>query len=259
MRTSMSPKRKFRPLPMPLRNFLRPYWHRIVDSLEPLTGHQDRLNEVRLEGIASGFDEQSETYDEKMLCSNYTAPRLLFAAIQEFLNGTSNRHAVLDAGCGTGLCGILFRTLAHQLDGVDVSYGMVEKARQRGLYDHLEIMDLIEYLNKSSSTYDLVISAGVLQFFSDMETLFAGVHKVLRNEGYFTFTVDKLDAGNRKYEVSPRSGAMYLHHPDYIRNAASATNFRVIKSNEIIDRNDMLQNRPVPGVLYVFQKGIAQN
>ena len=131
---------------------------------------------------------------------------------------------------------------------------MIEKAQQRGLYDHLETIDLIGYLNKSLTTYDLVISAGVLQFFSDVKPLFAGVNKVLRNDGYFAFTIDKLDARDHKYAVGPRNDAMYLHHPDYIRDAATATSFRIVKSEEIIERNDMLQNKPVPGVLYVFQK-----
>src|SRR5690349_12885866 len=148
-------------------------------------------NGLLLEGVASAFDQFSESYDDKMSYSNYTAPRLLFDAMQEFLAGIPNRLAILDAGCGTGLCSVLFRPLAHRLDGVDVSHGMIEKARQRGLYDHLEELDLISYLNKSSTTYDLVISAGVLQFFSDVATLFASANKVLRNDGYFSFTVDK--------------------------------------------------------------------
>ena len=246
-------------IPISLRNVVRPYWHRLVDRLEHLKGRQDPSNKALLQGIASGFDQQSESYDDKMSYFNYAAPRLLFDALQEFLNGTPKRHTVLDAGCGTGLCGILFRPLAHQLDGVDVSPGMVEKAGQRGLYDHLETIDLIGYLNKSPSTYDLVISAGVLQFFSDLKPLFAGVNKVLRDNGYFAFTIDKIDAGDQKYVVSSRSSAMYVHHPNYIREAATATSFRIVKSDEIIERNDMLRNKAVPGVLYVFQKRIGQS
>jgi predicted TPR repeat methyltransferase len=213
-----------------------------------------RTNNVLLEGVASAFDQFSESYDDKMSHSNYTAPQLLFDAMQEFLPGIPNRLAILDAGCGTGLCSGLFRPLAHRLDGVDVSCGMIEKARQRGLYDHLETLDLISYLTKSSTTYDLIISAGVFQFFSNMETLFAGANKVLRNGGYLSFTVDKLDAEGRKYEVSPRANSMYLHHPDYICSVATATDFAIVKSREIIDRNDMIQNKPVPGILYVLQK-----
>lgn len=224
--------------------------HRLLKRDKKRSG----TNNAPFEGVASGFDQFSDSYDDKMSYFNYTAPRLLFDAMQEFVAGTPGRLAILDAGCGTGLCSELFRPLAHRLDGVDISHGMIERARQRGLYDHLEKLDLLSYLNKSSNTYDLVISAGVLQFFSYVEALFASANKALRNSGYFSFTVDKLDNGDRKYEVSPRSSAMYLHHPDYIRSVAKATHFAVVKSHEIIDRNDMIQNKPVPGILYVLQK-----
>jgi predicted TPR repeat methyltransferase len=227
-----------------------------LGKLKLLTGHGDRFDKERLAGIASGFDQWSDSYDDRMFHFNYVGPQLLFSALQEFLNIESGQQAVLDAGCGTGLCGILLRPLARQLDGVDISQRMLKKARQRGLYDRLEEKDLVRYLDSTSSTYDLVISAGVLQFFSDVEPLFSGVNKVLRNAGCFAFTIDKLDAPDVNYKVSPRSAAMYLHNPDYIRNAASATNFRVVKSAEVIDRNDMLENKPVRGVLFVFQKGL---
>lgn len=222
--------------------------YRVLKSDRKNTG----TNNLILDGLASGFDQQSESYDDTMSRFGYTAPQLLFAAMQEFLKGAP--LAILDAGCGTGLCGTLFRPLAFRLDGVDVSQGMIEKARQRGLYDHLENVDLVRYLDKSSTAYDLVISAGVLQFFGDLETLFASTNKILRSEGYFGFTIDKLDGVDRRYELSPRSGVMHLHHPDYIRTAATATNFNIVKSNEVIDRNDAIQNKPVPGILYVLQK-----
>jgi len=212
------------------------------------------MDRARLERIAAAFDQWSHLYDEKMSYFNYTGPRLLSKAMQEFLEETSHRYKILDMGCGTGLCGIQFRAVAEQLDGVDISHGMVERARKGCLYDRLETMDLIEYLNRSSRIYDLVISAGVLQFFSGLEALFSGVNNILRNEGYFAFTIDKLGGGDGKYKVSPRHETMYLHHPDYIHELAILTNFRIVKFDEISERNDMLQNKPVPGLLYVFQK-----
>jgi predicted TPR repeat methyltransferase len=239
---------------IPLRNILRSYWHYFVDTVELLICSRDRLDAVCHEKIAAGFDQWSHLYDEKMSYFNYTGPRLLSEATQEFLEKTPRRHKILDMGCGTGLCGIQFKPLAEQLDGVDISRGMLERARKSCLYDHLEKMDLISYLSKSLPIYDLVISAGVLQFFSGLEALFSGVNSVLRNEGYFAFTVDKLDGSDRKYKVSPRHGTMYVHNPDYIHEVAILTNFVTVKSGDMSERHDMLENKPVPGLLYVLQK-----
>ena len=45
------------------------------------------------------------------------------------------QHAV-DLGCGTGLMGPLLRPhVSSYLEGVDLSVGMVDKARERGCYD----------------------------------------------------------------------------------------------------------------------------
>ena len=43
----------------------------------------------------------------------------------------------LDLGCGTGLSGVVLRSLSGFLEGVDLSPAMVEKARERDIYDHL--------------------------------------------------------------------------------------------------------------------------
>ena len=50
--------------------------------------------------------------------------------------------AILDLGCGTGLAGAAFKPLAARLDGVDLSPAMIEKARARQIYDHLQVADL---------------------------------------------------------------------------------------------------------------------
>lgn len=41
--------------------------------------------------------------------------------------------------CGTGLMGPLLRAHVDLLEGVDLSSGMIEKAKERGCYDKLEV------------------------------------------------------------------------------------------------------------------------
>jgi predicted TPR repeat methyltransferase len=54
------------------------------------------------------------------------------------LAAPDGRCVALDAGCGTGLCGPLLRPYASELTGVDLSAGMLDRARPRQVYDHLE-------------------------------------------------------------------------------------------------------------------------
>ena len=86
-----------------------------------------------------------------------------------------------------------FRPLAYRLDGVDISQGMIEQARRRGICDHLDQADLLAYLKRSSNSYDLVIGGEVFRFFSDVKPLFRAVRAALKPRGYLAFSIDRLD------------------------------------------------------------------
>ena len=71
----------------------------------------------------------------------YAAPQILLDLAAMVMPGRE-RLSILDLGCGTGLAGAAFRPLAARLDGIDLSPAMIEKARARGIYDHLAVADL---------------------------------------------------------------------------------------------------------------------
>ncbi|MGX9182114.1 class I SAM-dependent DNA methyltransferase [Mesorhizobium sp. BHbdii] len=72
--------------------------------------------------------------------------------------------AVLDAGIGTGLVGVqLARVGFRLLDGFDLSEEMAEKARQTGVYRHIQgHVDLNGPLSDyPSASYDITVCCGV--------------------------------------------------------------------------------------------------
>ena len=88
------------------------------------------------------FDQFSADYDDRMLGQlNYAAPRILNELADLVMAGRDGL-AVVDLGCGTGLAGMMFRSRAARLDGVDLSPAMIEKARARGIYDSLAVADI---------------------------------------------------------------------------------------------------------------------
>src|SRR5882757_205338 len=54
------------------------------------------------------FDGFAKNFDEQLAALGYRAPELLVSALGEHVRG-DGQLAVLDAGCGTGLCGALLR------------------------------------------------------------------------------------------------------------------------------------------------------
>ncbi len=93
------------------------------------------------------FDQHAPEFDRALVERlDYRGPELLLAALRPPDGQRFRLGSVLDLGCGTGLAGVAFRPYCDWLAGVDISSGMVEQARAKGLYDRLEVSDLLEFL-----------------------------------------------------------------------------------------------------------------
>ena len=88
---------------------------------------------------------------------------------------------VLEAGCGTGL--ILHRTaeFARSAVGIDLSSGMLKRARERGLD---VVQGSITELPFADESFDLVYSFKVLAHIEDIKTAMSEMFRVLRPGGY---------------------------------------------------------------------------
>jgi ubiquinone/menaquinone biosynthesis C-methylase UbiE len=115
------------------------------------------------------YDKWAKTYNVDMAEHDFTAPRLVAEAVARGLklNHLGKKHEalrsikILDAGCGTGLVGIELAKLgAKEIDGLDISEGMLDVARKAGAYRELKIADLTKRLDVLDSTYDAVTCCG---------------------------------------------------------------------------------------------------
>ena len=77
---------------------------------------------------------------------------------------------MLDAGCGTGLCGPLVAPYARRLTGVDLSAGMLAQAKEKNVYDELFKVELTEYLRDHTEAFDLIVSADTLVYSAGWKT-----------------------------------------------------------------------------------------
>ena len=130
---------------------------------------------------------------------------------------------MLDAGCGTGLCGILLRKHARALTGVDLSRGMLAKARARSVYDTLVEAELGGFLSAHPHAFDVIASADTLCYFGDLAPLISGAAVALRRNGWLAFTVERADDVDA-YRINPHG--RYSHAAHYVdrllRDAAFA-------------------------------------
>ena len=197
--------------------------------------------------VKAVFDGASGSFDDAMMGA-------LQCRIPGLIANATNRHvagsglAILDIGCGTGLCGVLLRERASFLKGIDLSPGMVEVARLKNLYDELDIAEIMESLSAEPSRFDLIVAGDVMPYFGNIEPLMHAVRAHLKPRGHCVFSM----------ELNPEGGPFHLnssgrfaHSRDEVRRVASACGFGILQMDEEPLR--LQGGQPVLGLVVALQ------
>ncbi|MDE2051226.1 MAG: tetratricopeptide repeat protein [Gammaproteobacteria bacterium] len=174
------------------------------------------------------FDDFAATFDENLASLEYRAPQLIAERLTREARGDAPLD-ILDAGCGTGLCGPLVREVARRLAGVDLSAAMVEKARARGCYDELLVEELCAFMSSRPAAFDVVLSADTLVYFGALEEPLRAARRCLREDGLLIFTVERLneeqDSGARQRSYRLETHGRYSHCERYVGAALAGAGF----------------------------------
>jgi predicted TPR repeat methyltransferase len=168
------------------------------------------------DGFVTGlFERAAPDFDTVLATLGYQAPQLVFESAAAVLDPGAMALEVLDLGCGTGLCGDWFRPLARRLVGVDLSPGMLERARARGCYDELVCTELTAYVKRCEERFDLVIAADVFCYFGDLTAVFAAIASLLQPGGRFIFSVEEMSV-----DAVAVNGFTLLEHGRYAHSVS---------------------------------------
>ncbi|MDL5154329.1 class I SAM-dependent DNA methyltransferase [Actinomycetospora termitidis] len=149
------------------------------------------------------YDEWAASYDDELSgdTQGYVAPVL---AAQTVARAGGVEGEILDAGCGTGLVGVELAALgATTIDGVDLSPGMLDKAKATGAYRRLAPADLSRALPAPADSYDVVVCVGTLTHGHVGPGAFGEFVRLTRPGGTIVATVldDIWDSGGYRAEV----------------------------------------------------------
>lgn len=195
------------------------------------------------------FDEYAEEFDHHLVDQlAYQGHRLL---LERLPPQAGPRYArVLDLGCGTGLCGLHVRQHAGRLVGVDLSPAMVEKARQRGIYDALHVADVHAYLSSCQEAFDLVLAADVFIYVGELEGVLLGLARCMPAGSWLAFTVEAAPPQGPGVQLLP--SLRYAHSSTYLQDLAGRHGYTVVAMLDETIRHD--QQRPVPGRYVYLQR-----
>jgi predicted TPR repeat methyltransferase len=180
------------------------------------------------EYVQSLFDGFADSFDERLASLQYRAPQLVAQRLERDAAGEAPLD-MLDAGCGTGLCGPLLKPRARSVVGVDLSVGMIEKARARGAYEELAVAELCEFMRSRPAAFDVVVSADTLVYFGALEEPMRAARCCMRAGGRLIFTVERLDptrdsaSGRPSYRLEPHG--RYSHSEGYVRAVLEGAGF----------------------------------
>lgn len=196
------------------------------------------------------FDQYAERFETALVDRlGYRVPEQLFAALRAVAGPQRRFSRALDLGCGTGLMGEQLRPVADRLDGVDLSPGMLMKARRKNLYDSLGEAD-ITAIAPSPQAYDLVTAADVLNYVGDLEAILLSVAAMLVPGGLFALSLEAHD-GDEPYLLLP--SLRFAHRLDAASRIGIAAGFALRHQSRVMLRRD--RGIPLDGFLLVFERG----
>jgi predicted TPR repeat methyltransferase len=162
--------------------------------------------------VEATFDSFAASFDARLAKLLYQAPALVAGMLERSGLPASKSLDVLDAGCGTGLCGPLVAPYARRLVGVDLSEQMIARAREREVYDELVQGELTAFLEERPGAFDVIVSADTLVYFGTLDPVAAAAAQALRPGGQLVFTVEELDGDGYDLSVNGR----YRHSRGYL-------------------------------------------
>lgn len=149
------------------------------------------------------YDQWASEYDRDLAEDfDWRAPQ---AAVNLFVKHVSAGSKILDAGAGTGLVGEIMAPLGYRdLHAMDLSLGMLEEARRKGLYQDFRQMTLGEELGYDTDSFDAVISVGVFTTGHAPPHAFDELARITKPGGHIVFSlrVDLYEeAGFKEYQA----------------------------------------------------------
>lgn len=203
--------------------------------------------------VTALFDQYAPKFDKSLVDDlNYRGPQVLLKA------ALTTRHALrlparfrraIDLGCGTGLAAQEFASVVDEFIGIDLSSGMIERARAAGLYARLDVADMLQGLRiESDASADLVMAADAFVYVPDLAPIIDEAARVLQPQGMLAFTVE---AHSGEGIVLGRS-LRYAHGVGYLRTTLEDAQLTVRAITSISTRTEA--GDPVPGLVVTASK-----
>jgi predicted TPR repeat methyltransferase len=200
------------------------------------------------------YARRADAWDRDVGPQSYRGHELVIEAFNRLCN--KSELDILDAGCGTGLIGERLRGHARQLEGIDFSLPMLQKAQAKGVYDRLYEADLVSFMTRESEKYDVITCAATLIHFGDLNLPLRAVATALKDDGLFLCTLFPNEQDKNGVAMAPlgglAQGGCYVHGEDYIASMAEQNDLMVEALGTGI--HEYIGQEPVTGLVIALRR-----
>lgn len=187
--------------------------------------------------------EDADQYESQAAAVGWHGHEIMFGLMYEFVRPD---QSLLDIGIGTGLSSFLFHKAGLRVSGFDSSPEMLAGCKSKGFRGEILRHDLRNVpFPYETSSFDHVISLGVLNFFADLEPVVREISRLIEPGGIFGFTVEEKNKGQEaRYSIRFNRAAdqadrqfeifMYRHSDEHIRGLLERFGFQMLKDFEFL-------------------------
>ena len=211
---------------------LKPDYAEASHILASLTG--TTTDSAPREYVEKLFDKYANKFDQSLVVDlSYDIPEVITQLAVE-KHGGGPLGSILDLGCGTGLTGEMIRAHCTNLEGIDLSRKMLEKAKSRNVYDKLEHIDIVEHLSNAELDFDYFIATDVFIYVGDLSEVFQLLKCRNKRPGTLIFSTEHTSDKGFHLEKSGR----YSHSKSYIEDLCKEFKFSISHFSETNLRKD---------------------
>ncbi len=204
--------------------------------------------------IGKAYDSWATQYD-----SNENKTRDLEAAsLKKLLQDKTFKHC-LEIGCGTGKNTIWLLTICDQITAIDLSEGMLNRAKEKIHSDRVDfsLADITLDWTFAKHSYDLVTFSLMLEHIEDLNAIFKKLSMVT-SSGSLIYIGElhpfKQYTGSRarfETEAGTQVVTCFNHHVSDFTKAANANGFTLIHLEEQFDDEDRNQIPRILNLLFI--------
>ena len=193
------------------------------------------------------FDKYADKFEISLIDKlQYNAPKIISEMILknskiDFLG------SIMDLGCGTGLFGIEIRQFCEHLEGVDLSEKMLDKAKEKNIYNNLIKQDILDYLSNEDLNFDYFVSTDVFVYIGDLFDVFRLIKSRNKTEGKLAFSTEHYEGERFCLEKSGR----YSHSKKYIESLCKTFGYKLNHFETLALRKE--KNQYISGGFYLLE------